>query len=71
MPSADERMSFVLFCPKCRQGVGKPVAWLITHERLPCAMPSCSGSIDLQTVANRDLIERLADYCADLDEAMK
>lgn len=69
--TADERMTFMFFCPKCHKGVGKPVAWLITHERLPCSTPECGGAIELQTNANRSVIDRLADYCDDLDEAMK
>jgi hypothetical protein len=69
--SAEERMSFVLFCPKCRRGTEKAVAWLAAHERLPCATPACGGSIELQAGTNRDLIEKLSDYCADLDDAMK
>jgi hypothetical protein len=69
--SAEERMSFLLYCPKCRQGTTKPIAWLAAHERLPCTTPDCGDAIDLQTGANRDLVEKLSDYCADLDEAMK
>jgi hypothetical protein len=69
--SADERMSFFLFCPKCHQGTEKPVAWLAAHERLPCATPNCGGSIELQTGGNRDIVDKLSDYCIDLDEAMK
>lgn len=69
--SADERMTFMFFCPKCRKGVGKPVAWLSAHEQLPCSTPECDGAIELQTKSNRSLIDKLSDYCADLDEAMK
>ena len=69
--SAEERMTFLLYCPKCGQGTQKAVAWLAAHERLPCATPDCGGTIDLQTGTTRDLIEMLTDYCVELDEHLR
>jgi hypothetical protein len=69
--SAEERMSFLLSCPKCGKYTEKPVAWLAAHERLPCATPACGSLIDLQSETNRDLIEMLSDYCVELDEHLK
>jgi len=69
--SAEERMSFLLYCPRCRQSTTRAVAWLASHERLPCITPDCGGAIDLQTGANRALVEKLSDYCTALDESLK
>jgi endogenous inhibitor of DNA gyrase (YacG/DUF329 family) len=64
-PSAAELMIFGIKCPRCGKYTHKMVAWLTSHESLPCSSPGC-GDIDLKEPDQRALIEKLTDQMAEL-----
>jgi hypothetical protein len=65
--SSAERITWLMTCPSCGKGTEKPVAWLATFENLACATPDCGHVIDLKTIENRAIIQKLSNYATDLD----
>jgi hypothetical protein len=68
--TSSECTSLFVFChsPDCRQGVQKPLSWLIIHNSMPC--PSCGAPINLESGDNGLRIQKLAETCASIDASL-
>lgn len=66
-----ERIILALNCERCRKGTEKRLSWLIGKRKISCITPDCGGSIDLNDVANRILIEEAAMVAAKTDALLR
>jgi hypothetical protein len=65
--TAAERMSFLIYCPRCGKTTEKAVAWLATNSQMRCATPKCGAIISLDAPKTRALIDKLVDQASELD----
>ncbi len=64
MPLA-EAVPFNLTYPHCSEKTTKFLAWLASHDDVPC--DHCSGLIDLKSGEDATAIKELFQQCASLD----
>ena len=63
-----ERVSLIVRCDSCGEGIEKLLAWLVSVNDMTC--PHCSGAINLKTGDNRLRIQKLAEACAGIDASL-
>ena len=63
-----ERVSLIVRCDSCREGIEKLLAWLVSVNDMTC--PYCSGAINLKTGDNGIRIQKLAEACAGIDASL-
>jgi len=69
-PSA-ERIVLALSCARCGKNTEKRLAWLMGKRQISCLTSDCGGSIDLNVIENRILIEESAKLAASTDALLR
>jgi hypothetical protein len=69
--SSAERIVLAVNCTRCSKCTEKRLVWLMGKRKLSCGTPGCDGSIDLNAIENRILIEEAAKLAASTDTLLR
>ena len=69
--SSAERIVLAMNCARCSKCTEKRLIWLMGKRKISCGTPDCGGSIDLNAIENRILIEEAAKLAASTDTLLR